>query len=272
MAFKFAPEVDPNQNPREIWYHENLKGTSDLLICIGDSWTWGDSLSPEPANYRTDHIYGALLAKKLNVDFINIARCGAANIELHDWAFWILPRVAEYRNIYLVITLTENGREIKFDPVWADRCRVPETLEGFQQEYENHMFHSFSHGLCEYPELKVIIARNFTYTHQANKQILKGHLEKTWVDVLAEHQNLLDYPENIRLLSQMAMTPLIGHFKKLGIYNNLKPDFFETFMQMEEAIEWFDRSTLNFKYATRHPNEQGHALWADYLYEQIKDK
>ena len=274
MTFKFAPEVDANQNPRKMWYHENLNGSNKLLICIGDSWTWGDSLKEEPINYRTEHIYGAVLAKKLNTDFINIAKPGCSNIDMHDWALWILPRVQEYEKIYLVITLTENGRETTYDPIWTELCSMPKTLQEFQQEYEYYMFWAFQKALSEYPNLEVKIGRNFTYSYDVNKKILPNHLDKNWVDILSEHQGLVDYPypTNLRLLSDMAMAPLIRHFKKLGIYNSIKPNFFETFMQMEEALEWFDHSELNFKMATRHPTEQGHAVWAEYLHQQINHK
>lgn len=274
MVFKFAPEVNLNQDIKKNWYHENLIGSDELLICIGDSWTWGDSLKEDPVTYRTDNIYGAVLAKKLNTDFINIARCGCSNIEMHDWALWILPRVAEYKKVYLVITLTENGRELTFDPIWTNRCSEPQTLEEFHREYEYHMFRSFQQDLAEYSNVQVIIGRNFTYSFDTNQRLLSGHLDKTWVDILAEHQDLgeYSYPDNLRLLSQMSLNPLIRHFKKLGLYNNLKLEFFDTFVGMEEAIEWFDQSKFNFKLATRHPTEPGHALWAEYLYQQINHK
>jgi len=31
------------------------------------------------------------------------------------------------------------------------------------------------------------------------------------------------------------------------------------------AVKWFDQSQLNNKHATKHPTEQGHKLWAEYL-------
>ena len=274
MAFKFAPEVTVNQEIKIRWYHENLVGSDELLICIGDSWTWGDSLKENPENYRTDHIYGALLAKQLNTDFINMARCGCSNIEMHDWALWILPRVSEYKKVYLVITLTENGRELIFDPIWTDQCSTPETLDKFHREYEYYMFRSFQQGLGEFANLETAIGRNFTYSHKENLKFAPGHLDKTWVDILAENQTIEDYSYSptLRLLSQMALNPLIRYFKKIDLYNDFKLEFFDTFVGMEEPIEWFGQSKFNSKDATRHPTEQGHELWAEYLYQQLSHK
>ena len=278
MTFQLIQDADPNlptywqirpDLPADYqWYTEKLTGQVSLLVTLGDSWTWGDSL---PLDQRTELIYGAVMARALDTDFVNIARCGAANIDIHDRLTWFLPQVIDrYEKITVIMTLTENGREIRHDPIWTDRTHVPASLQDFQIEYERVMFETFRNTLTAWPQVRFLIARNFTYTHDENKSILDDYLVPlTWVDVLAQEQNMPDYPANLRLLSQMAMTPMIAHFKQLEIYSQLKPEFFETFMAMEEAIEWFDRSALNAKRATKHPTEQGHRVWANYLLTHI---
>jgi len=275
MNFKLLPTLSIPKSPNEpnCWYYEEIRNRPRLCICAGDSWTWGDSLPKDPIGYRTQHIYGNLLATKLNADFVNISRCAASNIEIHDMVAEFLPKVQNlYQEIYLIITLTENGRELLFDPIWTNCVTTFNNLEGFQKEYERAMFHTFKETLLQYTNLRAIIGRNFTYTFEDNHRILDGHLlEKTWVDILAENQQLEPYPKNLRILSQMGLSPLIKKFKEMGTYNQLKPQFFNTFIDMEEAICWLDNSVYNFKYATRHPTEQGHALWAEYLFSQFKD-
>ena len=268
MTFQLVHDVDLDLSAYQQWYHEKLRNSPDLLITLGDSWTWGDSL---PMDQRTDSIYGAVMANHLNQDFVNLARCGAANIEIHDRLTWFLPKVIDrYQQITVVLTLTENGREIRYDPIWTDRTCMPESLHAFQIDYERVMFETFSNTIMHWPQVRFFIARNFTYTHDENKHLLESYLvPSTWVDVLAQDQDMQDYPTNLRLLSQMAMTPMIAHFKILKIYNQLKPEFFETFMAMEEAMEWLDRSVLNSNEATRHPTAQGHKLWANYLLSVI---
>ena len=269
MTFRLDQDSDPNLPVYHQWYFEQVQDRDNLLITVGDSWTWGDSL---PLDQRTQLIYGAVMAQSLDRDFVNLAICAASNIEMHDRLVKFLPKVIDhYKHITVILTLTENGREILFDPVWTDKTQRPNSLLAFQIDYERVMFETFRETLAQWPMIEFKIARNFTYTHDENLPILSRYLvHNTWVDILAQSQNMLDYPTNLRLLSQMAMTPMIAHFKRLKIYDTLRPEFFDTFMSMEEAIEWLDRSSLNSNQATRHPNELGHRLWANYLLQQIK--
>jgi hypothetical protein len=276
MRLELIPDLEIPKDPgaSKFWYHEKLIGSSVLLICAGDSWTWGDSLPRTPVTYRTDHIYGNLLAQALTADFVNIARPGSSNIEFHDKVVDFLPRVIDrYQEIYVVLTLTETGRELWFDPVWTDQVKVTDNLNGFLKEYEKCMFLTLKKTISDFPKVKFLIARNFTYTYNENKDILSGNLlDKNWVDILEENQSIDPYPQNLRLLSQMGFNPLIKIFKKKGTYNTIKPEFFEIFLGMEEALAWLDESIYNFKSATRHPTEQGHRLWSDYLLSQINLK
>ena len=75
--------------------HEDINNNPTLLVTIGDSWTWGDSLGridldkniADDMDHRTSHIFGNLLAKKLDRDFLMLAKCGATNSQIHSMAF-----------------------------------------------------------------------------------------------------------------------------------------------------------------------------------------
>ena len=63
---------------------ESIIGKENLLITIGDSWTWGDSLGSTTLEFndkqtRHKQFYTNLLAKKLEADWIMLARCGCDN-------------------------------------------------------------------------------------------------------------------------------------------------------------------------------------------------
>lgn len=50
------------------YYHEVDRGSNTLVVTIGDSWTWGDRLGKttleyDDRDYRTSHIYGALISR-----------------------------------------------------------------------------------------------------------------------------------------------------------------------------------------------------------------
>lgn len=256
------------------WYHENIQHQKTLLITAGDSWTWGDSLGgiDHDKNImdcpsRVKSIYGQLLADQLNADFINVAFCGSANIEIHDNLINVLNNITiEYDQIYVVWTLTENGREAYRDPIWSPDSA--NSLDNFLSEYERRMFHSIQTNFIDaHPKIKFLIARNFTYTFAENKDILGDVLvENTWVDCLAEQQDILPYPENLRFLSTQAIVPLQKQLKKINLYKKFKFEFLENFADAELAMDWLDASELNYKKATKHPTEQGHRIWSDYLF------
>jgi hypothetical protein len=54
--------------------------SEQLLITVGDSWTYGDSLGQtrvrdgrDDPDYRLSQVYGSLMAEELNADWINLA-------------------------------------------------------------------------------------------------------------------------------------------------------------------------------------------------------
>ena len=69
-----------NTNGTREWIAEKVSGKNNLVICIGDSWTWGDSLGQswdEPlyndVDARHNQFYTNLLAEKLQADWLMIA-------------------------------------------------------------------------------------------------------------------------------------------------------------------------------------------------------
>jgi hypothetical protein len=99
------------------WYFDKNYNQPTLLITAGDSWTWGDSLGGtnlkhDNFEHRTNHIYGHLLAKKLSSDFINIGMPGFDNVNIILNLEKVLDQLTKsYKQINVVITLTETGRE-----------------------------------------------------------------------------------------------------------------------------------------------------------------
>ena len=286
MNFITNPNLTKEQtkfSDGRYWYHENIQHRDSLLITSGDSWTWGDSLHgidvennifDDPK--RLTSIYGYLLSEKLQSDFVNLAKCGGANVEMHDYVRDILPHVvSKYKKIYVVITLTENCREASWDSIWTPtESNKQLSLDSFLEEYERLMFNSIYQNLilC-YPNVTFLIARNFTYSWENNKRILgKTHVENTWVDCLAKHQNLNTYPAEVKMVSGLSFVPLHKLLKSINLYKKFKFEFMDYYSDADLAIDWLLASDLNYKKATKHPTELGHQIWADYLYSEIKNK
>lgn len=286
MSFQLIPDITLSStlfSATRSWYHEKLIGSDQLLICIGDSWTWGDSLRKDGIsnesfqdddNYRTAHIYGALLSSMMGADLLNLASCGSSNFKMYKHLRCILPKVVNrYKQIYLVITLTENGREFSTTswPIRQDASIIPSDVDQLLEAYEQKMFEEFNQVLLSYTNIQTLIGRNFTFSYTSNLPVLQGkHLDKTWVEILAEQQQLSGYPNNLRMLTQLAYDPLIKYLKNTKLVNNYKAELFDMFSIMDDAINWLHNSALNYKTATCHPTEDAHQLWAEYLFKKLQ--
>jgi len=264
----------------------NIEG-KNLVVSFGDSWTWGDSLNnskihPDNDNeeYRLNNVYGGLIAKKINANFVNISFPGAGN-------YWILDRFRifvdkqvkqlskQYENVYVVITLTEIGRLLEFEKYTNelsidnhdDYNSVLKNLEKFDFDIINDLSKNLPSNI------KVFVGRNFTDTFDDNKKLLTNvrYIKDTWLDLLFKEQNF-SYKKNCRIVSIIGHEPFYNymtnnvsnkwHFKDWFTTNILEPGL--------ERITLLEKSKLNYKKATKHPTEEGHAIWANYLETYIE--
>ena len=263
------------------WYYENLQGRSQLLITAGDSWTWGDSLNPKQSRdklyreyhgHRQKHIYGTLLAEKLQTDHINLARSDAGNLDILAYLKRVLPMVLQkYKRTFVVVTLTENHRE----QLALDNVSPPYDLPQLMCDLEYRMMSQFMELFSLSNTVCAVLARNFTHSFESNLvRFAPIHADRTWVELLAEQQDIGGYPEPLRVLTMSSYANIENAIydsstNLLDIWNN---DVKVLWMQTLAATSWLDRSRLNYPTATRHPTEEAHKIWADYLHGYITDK
>lgn len=263
------------------WYHENLQGRSQLLITAGDSWTWGDSLNPNQSRdklyreyhgHRQKHIYGTLLAEKLQTDHINLARSDAGNLDILAYLKRVLPSVLQkYSRTFVVVTLTENHRE----QLSLDKGSLSDDLPQLMCDLEHRMMTQFMDLLSMSNNICAVMARNFTHSFESNQaKFASIHADRTWVDLLAEQQDIGAYPGPLRVLTMASYANIENamYDSQTNLLDILNNDLKVLWMQTLEATSWLDRSQLNYNIATRHPTEEAHAIWADYLYRLITAK
>lgn len=261
---------------RRSWYYENLKNRKSLLIACGDSWTWGDSICGiDTLEGIIDHPdrnkfnYGGLLSEKLNSDYINLSQCGTSNEHIIKGLEVLLSQcVNDYQEIVVVFTMTENFRELGLNHPWVPTQHS--TLDELFSGYERNMFLVISEIIDKFHKVKFLIARNFTYSHKENIDLLKGnHLSKTWVDCLYENQTIFSYPTETRFVSGMALEPLNDFIRENNFLEKYDKQYYKFFVAAQLASKWLYKSELNYNKATKHPTERGHEIWADYLYQEI---
>lgn len=301
------------------WFHERIRGKDHLLVTIGDSWTWGDSLGPinidsddiwDDYDHRTTNIYGYHLSNLLDCDWVNIAICGASNLPILLEAHKFLTTIEkQYSKVTVVITLTESGRELTSNNILNKEAdynfikgsswpSFKEVIAGnnldivlnecyesnYTVGYEIDLYHAIKdfkdindflikYEACTFKLVKqlfktAIVGRNFSNTYDVNKSILGNNLlDKTWVDVIAERGNLEPYPSNLRIMSMMGLTPVLQFAKSLP-----KEQLIDLIDMASLGIDWLVNSPYNTRVnvGSKHPNEQAHRWWAEYLYQHIR--
>lgn len=275
--------VKTNYDP----YLEFSNHRPNLLICFGDSWTWGDSLvenltgsKTDVPNIRLQHVYGRRLADQLDADFVNCAIPGIFNYWIFDRIDILLNHDAErlqdkYNKVYIVVTLTEIGRDLEFDHYvnkFENHYLLTKSATGSELTVAIEKFDFICLKLLQSrlpTNFQLIVGRNFTWTQQLNINILDCLLEKTWVEVLFDAQDFV-YNKNVVIMSHG-----IKHFSDYIVSKNLDTaDYKQWFLDTVSApslaqLDLLNRSKFNYKKASKHPTAEGHQMWADYIFSQI---
>lgn len=264
------------------WYYESIANKDNLLVTIGESWTWGDSLGKidinagitDDYNHRVTHVFGHLLRTKLNADWCNMARCGYSNS-------WIIEQCSEivritntldlgYKNITIVCTLTELCRDIYASQMYTiatQLIKISNTLDEFLCQYENEQLLQIKQIANQAPSnVRIVIGRNFTDTYTENIATIPDLLvPKTWCDIINDKFNYKDYINNSRIVGQIGFDPLIRFLREQKKYSEWKKELLVLFDSALNRTNFLDHSPYNYKQATKHPTEKGHEFWADYL-------
>lgn len=258
-------------NPRE-WIAEKIQAKKNLLICIGDSWTWGDSLGGTNSDFNNKEVrytefYTNRLAEKLESDWLMIAWCGTSNTWIMQ-QYGIIKKAIEdgyyknYENIYVHVCLTELFREIVIaKKIIAKKINDIKTFEDLSKSYFDITVLKRLNKLLPIPKFHSF-SKNFWDIDLNCDQY--NFVNSTWQDLLFKKQKI-NYKIITPMVSGIAITPFREYCKE----NNLK-DILRGFKQqtkhMIELVRFFDESKFNSVNATRHPTAEAHQIWADYLY------
>lgn len=286
------------------WYYEVNRYSKKLLITVGDSWTYGDSLDPSK---RTKQIYGAKLSKKINYNWINIGLPGESNLVIKQYLSEVINNLKHtYDDVIVIFTLTESTRDLaslnfceqSYNSIKADDWPCFDNLNNnhivflenelhglhildviklhiaLQSCYslrstietiENTTVNSIKKLLTD-KSTKLILARNFTsWSNSSNSDV-----SETWAQVIAKYGNLSLYPKDLYFITSFSGSErLVAYQNKFKRIENFKFDLVEQMTKAQNAITWLIKSPYNSNKATKHPLEKAHEWWADYLYYYI---
>lgn len=253
-SFDYLEPLVSGSRNRE-WYYEDDNNKDELLISVGDSWTWGMSLGKiahgevDDKNYRTRNIYGYHLSKLFDSDFINIGIPGGANLKILDHLRIVLKNLSkEYKRINIVFTLTESARDLN-------------SLDLVNKEYENLRDSSW-------PLLKEL-----PYQDSATIAFIlnDSFIMPQWTDIISRDGNISEYPKELYCLSHSMGFQLINNVINKYSLNikNYKDKLLLHMSRADVAINWFRQSPYNSKVTIQHPLEDAHKWWADEVYKKF---
>jgi hypothetical protein len=266
------------------YYYEN-NGKENLVVVLGDSWTWGQSLDPL---LRLEQVYGKHLNTALNADWLNIGCPGWSN----GWLFFVCNHVIKlletsaYKKIYLVFTLTETAREISsFHSFPYDYIETHKRLGASQEFYntilediEQHWIQQLNNIVETTDDRYVIfVGNNFAWHDQLGQELKSGPVivaDINWIELLADYQQL---PRPVR--TNMVTGWIFDRMKQvhdLVQEKNSTAFQFWALPKIEKANlvnAWLDQSALNVSQsASKHPVAKAHELWANYILQCLSQK
>ena len=235
-------------------YHYARRGKDRLVITVGDSWTYGDSIGKtrvregrDDTEYRLEHIYGNIVSKAVQADWINLALPGGSNRLMLSWLTELLKQDFKYDSITCIITLTESGRHE--EQGWVDST-LP-TLQLVLEKIVTTTYSVIDTFKFNYPAIKFIVAHNFT------DRVTTTALELNWVEVMVGQK-----------IQNNTFVVISDYIKYLN-NNRTFPDKVEVIDRALTRLDILDQCSYCNKEDSRHPTEQGHTMWAEYLISQL---
>ena len=159
-----------NKSVKEIWGDGTPHPTTivldrdkdTLLLTVGDSWTWGGSMTPDTQEYRQNHIWGKHLSDHLNCDWINYAfKGGGNNYILHALEYFLTKLIKNYRPL-----LSEKKYNIFKGQSWCS-----------YDDYLKNTDHDFLEELCDYYFSEIVDIINLDVDEiLSTKQYKKIHI------------------------------------------------------------------------------------------------
>jgi hypothetical protein len=268
--------------PTALHYHYVDNRSDTLVITAGDSWTQGGGLDPTE---RLNQVYGKLLSDHYQSDWINIGCNGWSNSWILLHPTYIINRLKNnlhYKKIYVILTLTENGRDIEtlvshpYDYIAAYQTYgLTDTFYStVLNDCENRWIDQINEMIALADDrYEFFVGQNFVWhTNVVNSMPEKVCIaDANWIEKLADYQqmtrpirtNLVTgwIFNTIKKINQIALVTDNSAYQKWAI---------PLIDQATKVNDWLDGSDLNNKKASKHPLAHGHQIWADYIINTIE--
>jgi hypothetical protein len=279
---------EPNINT-EVWLNRNKK---NLVIVVGESWSWGDSMGGQHAwgvdntEHRINNNLGIYSAIKYDSDFCLCALPGGSNVNTALSLRRLLNEVSDkYDTIRCIIQITEASRDFsQLDPThyWLMNYEIPFefTYNGFFNElrlnpisiqnfytwYEHRLETLYNSILSNYSNVKYIFWKNFTrwagtpYKNSMNVSMVE-YLGLLVNDPVTPPVNL-----GSAMWEMLSTQPHNTNIHPFDLYKKFTTeDLLFIHAELDKTLnyfKWFPKyNEVWFKIT--HPNEAFHKIWGE---------
>jgi hypothetical protein len=252
-----------------------------LLIVIGESWTYGESLKDVSTGLKRYSLssqvagcFGARMALMMDVDYYQYAVPGNCNFYMFQELSRILDYVSTlgYNNVYVCMQMTEPAREM---PISQKLINTPLNVlyKGTEKisfkkwltQYDEIFFKWFDQIVNSYKEkcniVDAVIWKNFCSTNTDRRYESFKLVEQSWIQYSA------------RIMGQDLGMPefySIGWLASMQELHSNRIIFDIAYLNNQiDIIEQSNNFLTNNPYHYPHPNETAHMLWAQYLIKQV---
>lgn len=277
------------------------KKTKNLLVVIGESWTYPDSLQGVSAFeardnpiHRIENAFWSHMAQDLDCDFLVSAKPGHSNY----WHIKNLKRIKEqfknyfvsYKNVYIVFQLTSPFRDINADhkklyeaeqmnsvskdflnktvkyitdvPRWSNSLL---SIDDYVLNYDNFYIKLVEELTSSIPNAKTLIWKNFGFFK--NNYIPKNvHLVSTpWVQLSATLANL-DMPTPPNAMEAYGFDT----YKNFKNYDTSKRVLLKELDSIDVMQNFYSLLRDSIWHNGSHPSEINHKEWAMHLLNNSK--
>ena len=270
-----------NPTPKPESYYVDIQDRKTLIIALGDSWTYGDSLDE---SVRIQQIYGSLMARHYDADIINVGYRGGPNSWILLAGNFIVEQLQKnntYDRVLVVVTMTESMRDTLLHDAFPFNYRVQGQIYGLTHAYYQHVLDSLENHWQQLAQnmldktddrFVVVMAQNFVWHNMVNKLKHPRLIvpDQNWIEVLAQHQDI-GVPIRTNVVTAWVFRNFQGITQQARMMDKTVCKEFALPL-VDKALqvnEWLDASTLNHKTGSKHPTQQGHQFWADYMIGQI---
>lgn len=286
----------PNKNRTALLVGKNpydfvSRNSDTLVVTIGDSWTWGadltqiktrqlhiDRLSDD--EFRLNNVYGGVLAKDLDADFLSLGESGAGNwhiaCKLNELA--AISKYLKYKNIIVVSIFTETGRDFNshFDVDIDYRSWILNNISDVASYYNllgfiNEQICKKIHSTLENIDSRFKFYFGTNFVDPIGYDLLQNYfLDHTWVQIICKDKNINYVPDRCYLVFPWVI-------EKFNSLSDFAPE-----IDHVAWLKWINDITdcanvranlccndgINFNQLL-HPSAKNHKIFADYVLKQI---